>query len=762
MTLLSTSTSLFETESALFWKKQLTPKIALDLAQEIDVFETEILLKKQGKIDDKVFAETRLRRGCYGQRYDNGHRNDGKEDRNIPFPSSGLIYKGPGTHWDAPGMLRIKIPYGGLTTAQMDVLADIAEEYSDSICHVTTRQDFQLHFMHIEDAPALFRRLASAGITTREACGNTVRNVTACPLSGICPTESFDVTPYAKALTYFLLGHPDTQDFGRKFKFAFSGCAQNPCGLTTLHDMGFIARVKEENGKIVRGFETYVGGGLGALPYQAKLFDAFVPETEILPLAQAVCRIFTRFGEKQKRNRARIKFLVSDWGIEKFKNEVLAERAGLKNDSRWSDFLTTLNSTEEKALKNPEQNGDHSDPEFLAWKKQNAHEQRQNGYSYVMIALPLGDITSNQLRDLADICRKYIKDTIRTTVEQNLVLRWVSHHDLFSLYTDLKKIHLAEPVAESIVDVTACPGTDTCKLGISSSRGLAAQLHHRLAKKNFEMDEAVRGLRIKVSGCFNSCGQHHVADIGFYGVSRKVGDYMVPHFQVVLGGQWSENAANYGQAIMAIPSKAIPDAVDTLTEIFTREKKIEESFQDFIKRVGKTKIKLALDKFSPVPSHDDDPSFYTDWGDVREYSKKDIGIGECAGEVVTSAEFGLTAADRTLFEAQLSLDTGDSTKATAKGFLAMVEAAHALVKTREPFAPADKDAVVSAFKKYFIDTQIFFDPFAGDKFANFFFKAAQTDYTQANADKTRLLLEEAQLFIEAAYSCNVRMTLGNK
>src|SRR5580692_10739286 len=254
--------------ASLTWKDKLADQVRPDWGQEIDAFEAQIALRKQGKIDEKVFAETRLRRGTYGQRYDNGRRHDGVAQQTLPYAA---LTKGPDTHWDAPGMTRIKIPFGGLNPEQILVLAELAEEYSDGICHVTTRQDIQLHFVHIEDTPSLMRRLAAAGITTREACGNTVRNVTACPIAGVCRDQAFDITPYAKATAYFMLGHPDTQDFGRKFKIAFSGCRDNACALVMLHDIGLIAVTRD--GK--RGFEVYMGGGLGTVPQQAKLFDDF-------------------------------------------------------------------------------------------------------------------------------------------------------------------------------------------------------------------------------------------------------------------------------------------------------------------------------------------------------------------------------------------------------------------------------------------------------------------------------------------------------
>src|ERR1700674_2581141 len=252
------------------WKAQLAAKMPEGPARELDIFETEVTLRKQGKLDERLFAETRLRRGIYGQRYDNGQRHDGKKVQQMTYPSGDLT-KGPMTMWDAPGMQRIKVPGGGLNAEQLETMAELAEEYSDGIAHVTTRQDFQLHYVHIDDTPSIMRRLAAAGITTREACGNSVRNVTACPYAGVCQDEAFDVTPYSRALSRFLLGHPDCQNFGRKFKPAFSGCSQHACGLTSMHDLGLIAKKAEDGGEEKIGFEVYVGGGLGAVPYQAKL-----------------------------------------------------------------------------------------------------------------------------------------------------------------------------------------------------------------------------------------------------------------------------------------------------------------------------------------------------------------------------------------------------------------------------------------------------------------------------------------------------------
>ena len=739
------------------WKEALADQIPDDLGREIDIFETEMDLRRQGKLDEKVFAERRLRRGVYGQRYDNGHRHDGIRTQELLFPS-GEITKGPTTLWDAPGMVRIKIPYGGLNLDQLEVLADIAEEYSDGILHVTTRQDIQLHYVHIDDTPNLMRRLAAVGITTREACGNSVRNVTGCPLAGVCHDETFDVTPYAKALANFLLGHQDAQGFGRKFKVAFSGCEQHACGLVMLHDLGFIARTKLVDGAKKRGFTMYVGGGLGAVPHQAKLFDAFVPEEEILPLAQAIARVFARLGEKRNRARARVKFLVAKLGVDEFKRLVLEEREKLPNDPRWTAFLTELTATDEKPLKAATSlNGVPAPEGYDAWAATNVYKQRQEGYALVTITLPLGDLTSLQARAVADIARKYIGETIRLTVDQNIVLRWVSMTDLPALYAELKAVGLGQPGAQSIVDITACPGTDTCKLGISSSRGLAGVLRQRLAAKAIELDQAVLDLKIKISGCFNSCGQHHVADIGFYGVTRKRHGYSVPYFQVVLGGQWTENAGAYGLAVVAVPSKTVPEALDRITDHFVREREKGETFQKFIQRIGKKQVRAWLDDLTEVPPHEEKPEYFSDWGNPREFTMGDLGIGECAGEVITAIDFGLTFAEREVFEAQVALDEGRPQEAADKATGAMLTAARELVRTQFQDIGEQRDEITAEFRARFYDTKLFFDPYAGGKFANYLFRAVETPLESPDADTVHRLVEEAQLFIEAAYSCSNRM-----
>ncbi len=336
------------------------------------------------------------------------------------------------------------------------------------------------------------------------------------------------------------------------------------------------------------------------------------------------------------------------------------------------------------------------------------------------------------------------------------MLRWVAEQDLPALYRDLKAIDLAAPGAGTIVDVTACPGTDTCKLGIASSRGLAGELRTRLAAKQFELDESVRGLRIKVSGCFNSCGQHHVADIGFFGNSRKINGVTVPHFQVVLGGRWRENAGSYGLAIGAVPSKRIPEVVDGITSRFVAEREGGESFQDYISRLGKKELGAMIAELKTVPSPDEDPSYYTDWGDARVFTMGDMGIGECAGEVISKPDLELSFAESIVFDAAVALEDGDLARADERAYAAMVGAARALVRTENPNVADDPDVIVREFKERFYDTERFFDRFAKGRFARPLFDRHGTPPETHEPEATRILVEEAQLFIDAVAAMEIR------
>jgi sulfite reductase (ferredoxin) len=691
--------------------------------EELDVFETELHRVQAGQMSEKVFLEFRLRHGVYGQ------RQDGVQ------------------------MQRIKIPMGLLTTRQMMQLADLSEEYSDGVSHITTRQDIQFHFVDINDTPNLMRRLAEVGITTREACGNVVRNVTCCHQAGVCGDEAFDTTSHARAMAYFMLRHPDAQNFGRKFKIAFSGCADHACGLARMHDIGAIAKVQEVDGKRIEGFEVWLGGGLGSLPHQAKLYREFVPAGEMLPLAQAIGRVFGRLGEKQNRSKARMKFLIARLGIDEFRRLVDEERARLPLDERWErDVAAARELIDEKPLKAPSdlKLPENPDPQMLRWLETNVRPQRQPGYSMIEIFLPLGDIGADQLRGLANLCRRFVRDTVRTTVEQNLLVRWISNEDLPAFYEGLQALGLAEAGAQRLMDITACPGTDSCKLGISSSRGLAAALHHKFSNGMQALGER-NDLKVKISGCFNSCGQHHIADIGLFGSVQRKQNHTAPVFQVVLGGTMQRNAASYGLAIGKVPSHNAVKAIEKLSNFYSAEKRGNETLGDVVERVGKARLKEELEELSVLPTFEEAPEFYKDVRQPWEYSKN-VGVGECAGEMVDQAEFMLEDADRLNFEATLALEQGNSAEAARKAYEAQRKAADGLLSTKGLLL-SDKYDTVTEFRKFFYDgPSVFWKPFAEN-----FLRSAEENVEELDAEQCRLRVEEATLFIEQAQTVYSQM-----
>jgi sulfite reductase (ferredoxin) len=749
-------------EKKTTWKEVLGDRVSPEMGEEIDLYEAQMELRKQGKLEEKVFAELRLRRGAYGQRYDNGQRYDGTQTQEIPFPRRGLT-KGPDTEFDAPGMQRIKIPYGRVSADQLETLADCAEEYSDGILHITTRQAIQLHFAHIEDTPDMNRRLAALGITTREACGNSVRNVTGCPKAGVCTDEVFDISPYAKAETWFLLGHRDVQDFGRKMKIAYSGCAHEGCARVMMHDLGFVAATREVDGEVERGFKVYVGGGLGAVPHVAKVLYEFMPEAKMLPVSQAISRVYARLGEKKNRNKARIKFLVAKLGIEEFRRLVDEELETLEPDPRWEDWLTEAHIPVIEGRSEPATDGSVQPlPGFDEWSETNVYRQRQDGFLSVTLNLPLGDITARQARKVADIMREFSPDSVRTTVDQNLFMRWIHEQDLPAVYNALHEARLVGAGAATITDVTSCPGTDTCKLGIASSRGLGSELRTRLEDRKLHLDPLLKDVLVKVSGCPNSCGMHHIADIGFYGSSRNVGQYKVPHFMLLLGGALQDNSGNYGLAVGAIPSKRVPETVDRLLDMYSGEHEPDERFREWVMRTGKKTIKERLKDLLQVPPYETNPEFYVDWHDAREYSIGDIGVGECAGEIVTLTQFSLANAESRVLDASElveDLDSGEEgvQQASSEAYLAMITAAQGLLKVEDPDVKSDPEIVIPLFEEKFIETEQFYDRYVGAKEWGYFQAAHETSGRARDRDEARRRVEEAQLFIEAAHACYSRL-----
>jgi sulfite reductase beta subunit-like hemoprotein len=524
-------------------------------------------------------------------------------------------------------MLRIKIPQGRFTPEQLEVLADIAEDYSQGIGHWTTRQDMQLYWIPTKDVPGVMAKAAAAGLTTREACGNSIRNVTACPLAGVSPTEVFDVTPHANAVTRHFLRNPVSQKLPRKFKIAFEGCPQDHA-RTAIHDIGAVAAIKEEGGKKIPGFRVYVGGGLGAAPMQAILLEPFTSTIDLLRTFEACVRIHDRLGNRKNKAQARIKFVVKTLGPDAFRQEVFAEREKLP--AYPYDAMQVTETDEE-----PGRPADDITPSasvngtFKRWMFTNVIGQKQAGFSTVTIRLRLGDITSQQMRELAKIIRRY-GCLARVVISQNIMLRWVRHEHLQSLFAELEPLGLAETEAERLYDVTSCPGAETCQLGISASRGLSRAMEAKFKEAKLT-GEDIEDIHIKVSGCPNSCGQHHVADIGFFGGAKKVGEHLAPHFQLMVGGHTSEGKAVFGQPVLKLPAKRIPDAVVQMLTLYRKDRTSpKESFRDFSTRVGVAYWKEALEPYTTLPPYEQTPDAYRDWGAETDFSLGGMGPGECA------------------------------------------------------------------------------------------------------------------------------------
>ena len=524
-------------------------------------------------------------------------------------------------------MMRIKIPQGRLTAEQLECLADVADLYSKGIGHLTTRQDMQLYWIPTQQVPLIMARAAAAGLTTREACGNSVRNVTACPLAGISSTEAFDVTKHAEAVTQHFLRNPVSQKLPRKFKVAFEGCPVDHA-KTAIHDIGAVAAVRDEGARRLLGFRLYVGGGLGAAPMQAILLEPFTPTAELLRTCEAIVRVHDRLGDRKNKASARIKFVVKRLGPEVFRQEVLREREPLPRYS-YPD-METMETDERPPAPHDVPAVASVNGTFSRWMITNVVGQKQAGHSAVSIRLRLGDISSSQMRALAGILRRYCGGMVRVVITQNLLLRWVRNDHVAALFSELQPLGLAETEAERLSDVTSCPGAETCQLGISASRGLARALEAKFKERGL-VGPDIEHIRVKVSGCPNSCGQHHIADIGFFGGAKKVNDRLVPHFQLLLGGLTDEGKAEFGQPVLKLPARRIPDAVVRILELYRQERQApQEPFRAFALRMGLPYWKQALNEFTTLPDHAASPDAYRDWGAETDFSLGGMGPGECA------------------------------------------------------------------------------------------------------------------------------------
>lgn len=560
-----------------------------ELRQKISSF-------KEGKMDEERFRLYRLTRGVYGQR------------------QLGVQ------------MFRIKIPYGSLNSDQLVRIADVSDKYATSNLHLTTRQDIQLHYVKLDDSPEVWTALAEKDITAREACGNTVRNITASPEAGVDPDEPFDVSPYAHEAAHYFMRNPVCQEMGRKIKVAFSSSSKDTA-FTFMHDFGFIPVIQD--GK--RGFEVYVGGGLGAQAITAlKAYD-FLPADELIPFMEAGLRVFDRHGEREKRHKARMKFLIKKIGLEEFMRLVELEKGALSFQTY--DIDTSSFGLRQPALHfEPEVTEPKDATKFALWKKTNTFAQKQDGFCGVYIKVLLGDLSSEQARYLSRIVKKYAADDIRLTINQNLLLTFVNEAHLPELFTILDGFGFAEVGYDSIADITACPGTDTCNLGVTNSTGLSKELENMLAEEYPELLEE-KHIKIKISGCMNACGQHTIANIGFHGSSIKKNKLVVPAMQILLGGGLDPSGKSYiADKVIKVPTKRSLDVVRTVLDHYDENSTEGEYFNVYYERLGGKKFFYNLLK--PLASVEDAPEeILMDWGEDHHYQQA-IGVGECAGVIL--------------------------------------------------------------------------------------------------------------------------------
>jgi len=576
-------------------------------------------------------------------------------------------------------MQRIKFPGGTISSDQLLKLADVADRYASGFIHFTTREDAQLYYIKLEECPQMMRDLAEAGITTREACGNTIRNITACYRSGISASEPFDVTPYAHALFRFLLRNKFNQVMGRKFKIAFEGCAEDHAGMR-FHDFGFKAVLKTENGKTRRGFRTYIGGGLGGTPMLGFLYSEFLPEEEMMNLAAATVRLFDRYGERKNRMAARMKFLVKKLGWDKFKSELDLERKQIRLASSVNDYLKE--AWKEKPApalpvnlpanpKDLDKNPDHT-----AWLKDSVVSHKFPGYKGVNIRLKLGDLLTEPARKLAKIARTFSRAEMRITIEQNLFLPWVSEKSIPALYQALSEMGLNEAGAETLEDTTTCPGADTCRLGITSAKGLGANISLGMNNGMAKFKELARGIRIKISGCPNGCAQHGIANIGFQGAALSKDGRTVPAHEVFVGGGAALDQTSFGERVGKFPARNCTKVVEKLLELYQQERHVGESFNACLARIGKEKIREVLAPLAEIPSYDADPEFYKDWGHENEKFAIRTGIkGECAGAPVQEKVPHIETAKEKLAQAEAFLTHKEFQNAQYEAYEAMAEAA---------------------------------------------------------------------------------------
>ena len=636
---------------------------------EKDILELErkIRLFKEGQIDEERFRSLRLARGVYGQR------------------QLGVQ------------MIRIKLPYGKVTSEQLHRIANVSDEFSRGRLHITTRQDIQIHHVSLDRTPELWAQLEKDDITLREACGNAVRNVTASETAGIDVNEPFDVTPYAHATFQFFLRNPICQEMGRKLKMSFSA-TEADTALSFMHDLGFIAKTKKIGDTEVKGFKVLLAGGLGSQPRHADVMYEFLETDLLIPTIEGVLRVFDRNGERSKRAKARLKFLVKDLGLDGFLTLVENEKRALEYQTYpidTTDFETEITFKSEEV---PSAIIDN-ELEYNAWKKSNVIPQKQEGLYAIGIKVHLGDFYTDKARLLADLIKNYAANELRFTLRQNILIRHVREEFLPFFYSELKKLGFADAGYDSLLDITACPGTDTCNLGIASSTGIAVELE-RVLKAEYPQYINNKEVTIKISGCMNACGQHNMAHIGFQGMSIKSGPLVAPALQILLGGGVLGNGqGRFSDKVIKVPSKRGPKALRILLNDFEDNSNENEDFLAYYDRQGKTYFYDILKHLSDTTNLTEDD--FIDWGHDKNYVKA-IGVGECAGVVIDLVATLLFESEEKLENATEAFEKGQWSDSIYYAYSAFVNTAKALL-TSEGVKTNTHSGIIESFQEAFVE-----------------------------------------------------------
>ncbi|HTF20773.1 MAG TPA: hypothetical protein VK658_22020 [Chryseolinea sp.] len=639
------------------------PVVARDL---IDL-EKKIRLFRDGTLDSEKFRSLRLVRGVYGQ------RQQGVQ------------------------MIRIKLPFGRVSTHQLRRIADLSDEYASKTLHATTRQDIQIHYVSLDRTPELFAKLAKDDVTTREACGNTVRNVTASATAGIDPLEPFDVSPYAHELFSYFLRNPICQEMGRKFKISFSS-SEEDTAFAFIHDIGFLPRIAF--GK--RGFKVVIGGGLGANPTLAQLAYEFLEEDQIIPFAEALIRVFDRYGERNRRMKARFKFLLEDIGLEKVMQLVEEEKKAIKNKSYQIDTAILPEPTiPAEVLYEPVS---LDETRYGRWFRTNVFEQKQKGFFGVNVRVPLGNLSSDRARQFADVIDRFASNDVRVTINQGYLLRFVRPEALRPLYKALDAMALAEPGFDSVADITACPGTDTCNLGISDSTAISLELE-KVLRNEFPDLIYNSDIKIKISGCPNSCGQHGMAGIGLHGstIKDKQGK-VLPALVVLLGGGRLKNGEGIiSDKIIKIPSKRGPQALRYLLTDYETNSQEGEYYHDYFKRLGRNYFYQILKPLGDVTATT--PEEYIDWGQDANFILH-TAVGECAGVMIDLVATLLYDSEDKLAWARENFENGQYADSIYQSYSAFINTAKALLLGRD-IKPSTQIQVMNDFQREFVDTGAF-------------------------------------------------------